>query len=68
VEKLQLLLDDVISAAGWVAVVITAIGFLADHIATELLACSACAGDYEDPEAVAWTEPEEGPDENGPQH
>ncbi len=41
----------------------------ADLLAATLRACSACAGDYEDPERTAWTEElagRETEDEEGP--
>ncbi len=30
----------------------------------EMRACSACAGDYEDPDRTAWTTPDDAEDEN----
>jgi hypothetical protein len=62
VEKAKGLLRELILAARAVAL-IAAFGLLTDYIAAGVLACSACAGDYEDADAMAWTESQEEPDE-----
>lgn len=66
-ENQKSLLHDMVLAAGWISVRSSPIHLLLDHITAGLLACSGCAGDYEDPEAMAWSEPQEEESDEGNQ-